>query len=301
MLATGDWQEQYIEIVEREIEQAVKNNIPRIIVSNESIFGLYAAFEPVFNRVKDKADLAYIVVVRNFIELAFSSYMQWFVKDKTLAGPLLSFGEWLALERDGLPWIHEELGLWLSSTYFKSKNLISLDKTCDLLEEFCSLADIQPTIKGGESKRMNQKDDQLTFLLRTVYQSMQTGKSPPERFEDGVLRAIQRLSTRAPVSVQIPSDIAPRGDDLAILVEACNLRAKLFNEVLTKFNLDKHFMHESSLLDIAVPAAMHACSIEEDKLKVLNALAIAMLAIESQQQRISELESQIFRSKCVPG
>lgn len=159
-----DGQAQIRDVLMATVSKARSEGISTLIWSSESFFDRpEKAIQPLIELVHDNVDVMIVAYLRNHVDWLRSAYLQWGIKHKTKAGPILPFKAWKNSRKSTF---HRKLLVYLNA--FPGKVCLrNIDSIGDAVADFLNVVGIAALCKNR--LRENSTGGDVDTLLRACF------------------------------------------------------------------------------------------------------------------------------------
>lgn len=264
-------QQQLGDLLLESLREAAAKGCPRVIWSNESIFGNHQLILPVLQQVRASGvKLAIIAYIRRHDAWARSAYLQWGLKHKTTSGPVRAFREWyqerkISFSSGIKPWLAAD---W---DHIAVRNF---DAAGDVVTDFLQVYGIART--GLRFKQDNETPNAVALALWAMYNSQIEEPVLPMALERVLKQA--GLLERAPLGSDFAS-LLPDAADLERVARETRVDRESINEIFQRFG--------QPAMDTS-PLRLKAFEVSQYQIN-----AALLMMIKSQADQVTRLKHQV--------
>ena len=158
---------QFREVLQATVDHARTHGLHTLIWSSESFFDRYEnVLAPLAEIRAQGVDLEVLAYLRNHGNWSRSAYLQWGIKHKTMAGPVLPFREWAERRRPVFGPTLRRYAEALPGTL----RVRNFDAAADVVEDFCHAIGM-PLDLLAQRSRENASPDDTELVMRALFNS----------------------------------------------------------------------------------------------------------------------------------
>jgi len=163
----GGTAEAYIACMEEQLDALGAQGTHTVIMSNEGFFEQAEVMKPVIAALAARGiQVEIVAVVRRHFEWAFSAYLQWGVRHKTMKGRVLSFSQWLTRRP---PLFAPALKKWSNCPGVDRLILINYSAVPDVVPDFLKRLGLELDYNKDAAPRVNAAASVLEAVLLANY------------------------------------------------------------------------------------------------------------------------------------
>lgn len=222
--------ETFLERLQEQLTALEAQGIHTVILSNEGLMDHVVVMQPVLRALAERGlDVDVVAVVRRHYEWAFSAYLQWGLRHKTIPGRVRPFRQYL---KQRPPKFAASLMAWKDCKDVNSLLLINYSEKPDVVPAFFDRLGIQTPMTEVKNTRVNSAATLLEALILATYNDHREGVVHPLE-ASGVLK---RLEASGHILQRVPNHGWPGGneEDLGLLERLCGEDLKATNDLLAE-------------------------------------------------------------------
>jgi len=187
LFSKGAENEAFVLRLYEQLDGLEKHGIHTVIISNEGLLNHTAAFERVIDSFAARGIIVDVLaLLRRHYEWAFSAYLQWGVRHKTIPGRILPFRQWISRRT---PLFASSLLAWRDCPGVNGLRLINYSAVPDVIPAFLDRIELRLSYNKNTT-RVNQAASVLEAILLGTYNDHKIGSVLPRQAE-GVLKRLQ--------------------------------------------------------------------------------------------------------------
>ncbi|MFW6731899.1 MAG: hypothetical protein ACODUE_09240 [Synechococcus sp.] len=220
----------FLERLNEQLNALEKEKIHTIILSNEGLMDHVAVMQPIVAALAERGLVVDVVaVVRRHYEWAFSAYLQWGLRHKTMPGRVRTFRQFL---KQRPPRFAASLRAWRDCQGVSDLLLINYSVNPNIVPAFFERLGIELPEDKVENVRVNPAATLLEALILATYNDHRDGVVHPLE-ASGVLK---RLESSGHVLQRTPNHGWPGGteEDLELMERLCREDLNATNGLLSQ-------------------------------------------------------------------
>jgi hypothetical protein len=187
-MKTGNTADAFVDCLEEQLDALEALGIHTVILSNEGLLEQSSVMQPVVNALTARGvEVDVVAVLRRHYEWAFSAYLQWGVRHKTITGRVLPFRRWL---KQRPPRFAPALRAWQECPGIHKLVLVNYTAVPDVVPAFLHRLGIQLPYSSNNAERSNRAASVLEALLLSTYHDHREQVVHPQETR-GVLQRLQ--------------------------------------------------------------------------------------------------------------